>query len=198
MKLVGSWASIIDRKTAIAAGEWDGTEATWKDWPNKDLNNSSLNKTDMGSGAYMMVSREVTQAIFKANPNYWGEKGKLENVIFKMVDEQSSRRLALKNNDADIVAIGNPIVVLNARCDNSPIPQHNHIRNLLQFQHCQGQQIRWQWEAGWRGHSQQFLCGSQHPSWLCCRRQLSSDHQRNFCWSGRSKSNGRFADDARV
>ncbi len=112
MKLAGSWASVIDSKTAIAAGEWDGTEATWKDWPNKDLNNSSLNKTDMGSGAYTMVSREVTQAIFKVNPNYWGEKGKLENVIVKMVDDESSRKLALKNNDVDLVSISNPTVTL--------------------------------------------------------------------------------------
>jgi peptide/nickel transport system substrate-binding protein len=117
MKLAGSWGSVIDSKTAVAAGEWDGTEATWADWPNKDLNNSSLNKTAMGSGAYQMVSREVTQAIFKVNPSYWGAKGKLENVIVKMVDDESSRRLALKNRDTDIASIGNPTVVLKGMSD---------------------------------------------------------------------------------
>jgi peptide/nickel transport system substrate-binding protein len=107
MRLTGTWASIIDSKAAIAAGEWDGTEATWKDWQNKDLSNSSLNKTDFGSGAYQMVSREAEQAIFKANPNYWGEKAKIENVILKVGGEDAGKVLAIKSGDADIISYEN-------------------------------------------------------------------------------------------
>ena len=111
LRLTGIWASIIDSKAAIAAREWDGSEATWKDWQNKDLNNSSLNKNDFGSGAYQMVSREADQAIFKANAGYWGEKAKIENVIVKIGGTDAARVLAIKAGDADIIGYENSSVI---------------------------------------------------------------------------------------
>jgi peptide/nickel transport system substrate-binding protein len=111
LRLTGTWGAILDSKAAIAAGEWDGTEATWKEWQNKDVGNSSLNKTDFGSGAYQMVSREADQAIFKANPNYWGSKGKIENVIVKVGGADAARVLAIKAGDADIISYDNVNVV---------------------------------------------------------------------------------------
>ncbi len=111
LRLTGTWGLILDSKAAIAAGEWDGNEATWKQWQNKDLNNSSLNKTDYGSGAYQMVSREADQAIFKANANYWGEKAKIENVIVKIGGTDAGRVLAIKSGDADVISYANINVV---------------------------------------------------------------------------------------
>jgi peptide/nickel transport system substrate-binding protein len=111
LRLTGTWGAILDSKAAIAAGEWDGTEATWKEWQNKDLNNSSLNKADVGSGPYQMVSREAEQAVFKANANYWGSKGKLENVIVKVGGADAARVLAFKAGDADIISYDNVNVV---------------------------------------------------------------------------------------
>jgi peptide/nickel transport system substrate-binding protein len=111
LRLTNTWGVILDSKAAIAAGEWDGSEATWKEWQNKDLNNSSLNKTDFGSGAYQMVSREADQAIFKANPNYWGEKAKIENVIVKIGGSDAGRVLAIKSGDADVISYENINVV---------------------------------------------------------------------------------------
>lgn len=107
LRLTGTWGSILDAKAAIAAGEWDGTEATWKEFQNKDTSNSSLNKIDVGSGAYQMVAREADQAVFKANPNYWGEKGKLQNVIVNIVNNDAGSVLAMKSGDADIITYGN-------------------------------------------------------------------------------------------
>jgi peptide/nickel transport system substrate-binding protein len=111
LRLTNTWGAILDSKTAIAAGEWDGTEATWKEWQNKEIANSSLNKTDVGSGAYQMVSRESDQTIFKANPNYWGEKAKFENVIVKIGGTDAARVLAIKAGDADIISYANVNVV---------------------------------------------------------------------------------------
>jgi peptide/nickel transport system substrate-binding protein len=111
LRLTGTWGAILDSKATIAAGEWDGTEATWKEWQNKDVGNSNLNKTDFGSGAYQMVSREADQAIFKANSNYWGSKGKIENVIVKVGGADAARVLAIKAGDADIISYDNVNVV---------------------------------------------------------------------------------------
>jgi peptide/nickel transport system substrate-binding protein len=115
LRLTGTWGSILDSKAAIAAGEWDGSEATYKEFQNKDTGNSSLNKTDVGSGAYQMVAREVGQAIFKANPNYWGEKGKLENVIVKIVTDDTGSVLAMKSGDADYITTGNTNTILQLK-----------------------------------------------------------------------------------
>jgi peptide/nickel transport system substrate-binding protein len=111
MRATGTWASIIDQKFAVEQGEWDGSEATWKEWQGKDLNNSSLNKVDAGTGAYQMVSREADQAIFKAFAGYWGGMPKLENVIIKSVINDSSRVLAMKNGDADFITYSDRSVV---------------------------------------------------------------------------------------
>jgi peptide/nickel transport system substrate-binding protein len=111
LRLTNTRGAILDSKTAIAAGEWDGTEATWKDWQNKEIANSSLNKADVGSGAYQIVSRESDQTIFKANTNYWGEKAKLENVIVKIGGTDAGRILAIKAGDADIISYANVNVV---------------------------------------------------------------------------------------
>ena len=106
-RLTGTYAAILDSKFAIANGEWDGTQTTWKDWIAKDLSNSAFNKPASGTGAYQMVSRESEQLVFKAFSGYWGEKPKLENVIFKSVSEDASRVLAIKNGDADFIFLGN-------------------------------------------------------------------------------------------
>ncbi len=111
LRLTGTWGAILDSKAAIAAGEWDGMEATWKDWQNKDLGNSSLNKADVGSGAYQMISREADQAIFKVNSSYWGSKGNIENVIVKVGGVDAARVLAIKSGDADIISYDNINVV---------------------------------------------------------------------------------------
>jgi peptide/nickel transport system substrate-binding protein len=104
LRLTGPWGGIIDQKFAVENGEWDGTEATWKTVQGKELTNSSFNRVSSGTGAYQMVFKESDQVIFKANPDYWGEKPKLENVIYKLIAEDSARVLAIKNADADLIS----------------------------------------------------------------------------------------------
>jgi peptide/nickel transport system substrate-binding protein len=111
LRLTGPWGGMIDQKFSVENGEWDGTEATWKAAQGKELTNSSFNRVSSGTGAYQMVSKESDQLIFKANASYWGEKPKLQNVIFKMIAEDSARVLAIKNADADIISYSASSVV---------------------------------------------------------------------------------------
>ena len=104
LRLTGPWGGIVDQQFAIGNGEWDGTEATWKTVQGKELTQSSFNRVSSGTGAYQMISKESDQVIFKANATYWGEKPKLENVIFKLIAEDSARVLAIKNADADFIS----------------------------------------------------------------------------------------------
>lgn len=105
-KLAYTSGSIIDKKHAVSIGEWSGTEKDWQEWVGKDLTDSALSKKPSGTGAYMLVSNTPTQAVFKAHPNYWGGKPKIENVILQVVPELATRIEALKRGDADTVEMG--------------------------------------------------------------------------------------------
>jgi len=105
-KLAATNMSIVDKKWAISLGEWDGTEATWKEWIGKDLTDSELSKKPSGTGAYQLVRREANNAVLKAFDGYWGGKPKIENVVWQLVKEQATRIEALKKGDADIASIG--------------------------------------------------------------------------------------------
>jgi peptide/nickel transport system substrate-binding protein len=135
LRLTGPWGGMIDQKFAVENGEWDGAEATWKAAQGKELTNSSFNRVSSGTGAYQMVSKESDQVIFKANPDYWGEKPKLENVIFKMIAEDSARVLAIKNADADIISYNASSVI--KQLTNVPgvtlLKQPNLSSNVLTF-----------------------------------------------------------------
>jgi peptide/nickel transport system substrate-binding protein len=106
VKLAYTGQAIVDKKHAISIGEWDGTEATWKQWVGKDLNDSNLSKRPSGTGAYQLVRRDSANIVLRAFDGYWGGKPKLENVIVQLVAEQATRLEALKKGDADFVETG--------------------------------------------------------------------------------------------
>ncbi|MCL4454132.1 MAG: ABC transporter substrate-binding protein [Deinococcus sp.] len=106
VKLAYTGQSIVDKKHAVALGEWDGTEKTWKQWVGKDLNDSALSNKPSGTGAYMFVRKDAATYVFKAFDGYWGGKPKIENVIYQIVKEQATRLEALKKGDADVVETG--------------------------------------------------------------------------------------------
>ncbi|HWG84796.1 MAG TPA: ABC transporter substrate-binding protein, partial [Deinococcales bacterium] len=106
-KLAFTAAGIIDKKFAVAGGEWDGTAATAPKWFGKSLHESYLSDHASGTGAYQLVRKSPTEYIFKAFPGYWGDKPKLTNVIMKVVPEEATRILAMQRGDADVIDLTN-------------------------------------------------------------------------------------------
>jgi len=106
VKLAAINMSIVDKKHAAAVGEWDGTEATWKQWIGKDLTDSNLSKNPIGTGAYQVVRRDANTLVLKAFDGYWGSKPKIQNVVWQLVKEQATRLEALKKGDADWIETG--------------------------------------------------------------------------------------------
>jgi peptide/nickel transport system substrate-binding protein len=104
-KLLYTATSVVDKKHATSIGEWSGTERDWKNWIEKDLTNSELNKRPSGTGAYQFVSRNPNQSVYKRFADYWGPAPKIENVIIQKVDELATRVLALNKGDADITSV---------------------------------------------------------------------------------------------
>lgn len=55
-KLAYTGQSIVDSAHAKEIGEWDGTEATWKEAVGKDLTGSPLAQNPSGTGAYKLLN----------------------------------------------------------------------------------------------------------------------------------------------
>lgn len=106
-KLLFAAASIVDSKWAIENGQWDGTEATWRDWIGVDLHEYYLHDHMSGTGPYQLVEWVPGQRVVaKAFTGYWGGAPSLQNVLVQNVEDQNARILALKSGDADRIALG--------------------------------------------------------------------------------------------
>lgn len=61
-------------------------------------------ETTVGSGPYKVVRwRKDNELIVERNDDYWGEKGKLDQVIYRPIPEAASRIIALESGDVDVV-----------------------------------------------------------------------------------------------
>ena len=57
-----------------------------------------------GTGAYVLKENHIDEyAIFEANPIYWGEQPDAKQVIVKVIPDNQSRIMALKNGEVDII-----------------------------------------------------------------------------------------------
>ena len=114
VKIMYTNASIIDSAWAIENGEWDGTEATWRDWVGMDPREGYLHDNMSGTGAYKLVSWDGTDTIAEAFDGYWGGAAPIKNVQIRVVDEEATRILALQNGDADRIGL-NDFAVLESQ-----------------------------------------------------------------------------------
>ncbi|MDO4246834.1 MAG: ABC transporter substrate-binding protein [Deinococcus sp.] len=105
-KLAYIGQGIVDSEHAKSIGEWDGTEATWKEAVGKDLVGSPLAQQPSGTGAYKLLKKDATSVAAVAFDDYWGEKAKIKNVIIQKVPEQAARVQAFLKGDADFIESG--------------------------------------------------------------------------------------------
>jgi peptide/nickel transport system substrate-binding protein len=62
-----------------------------------------ISQNPIGSGPFRFVSAEQDKdVIIERNPNYWGEKAKLERVRFMVVPDTTTRALELRKGSADV------------------------------------------------------------------------------------------------
>lgn len=66
--------------------------------------NNNVNENPCGTGPYKFVSWNKDQDIVLVkNDDYWGEKAKTKNVIFKFIKDNSARVVALNNGEVDMI-----------------------------------------------------------------------------------------------
>jgi peptide/nickel transport system substrate-binding protein len=104
--LCRGWAGIIDKKWCIEQGDWDGTEASYEELNNPPAGGTALNAIENGAGPWKLERWEPGAEIdLVRNDNYWREPAKLKRVVYKLIDEWTTRKLMLIAGDADCVAV---------------------------------------------------------------------------------------------
>jgi len=104
--LCSSVGAILNKQWAISKGCWNGNIKESKKFNNPRMGREPLQKIANGTGAYRMISWEVSKEfIFERNEHYWGKKPAIRIAIFKYVKEWSTRKMMLQNGDADRVSV---------------------------------------------------------------------------------------------
>ena len=103
----GQWASIVDKEWCIAEGDWDGTEGDISRVLHpQDAGDTVLFDLTNGTGPWKLNLWESgIQVKVEKNTNYWRAEAPFDWVITLVVNEWTSRKLALQNGDADLVYV---------------------------------------------------------------------------------------------
>ena len=125
---------IVDKEWCVANGEWDGTEETWEDYNNPSVSDSYLYDHTNGTGPWKLEEWDPgVQIKLVRNDDYWREPAAFERVITQVVEEWTTRKLALLNGDADIVYTYLPWVSWAYR-GLDPIEELENIEDLNVYQ----------------------------------------------------------------
>lgn len=82
----------------------------------KKNGNDSMGENPVGTGPFKFDSRERGKHItLVKNEDYWGEKAKLDKVIFRPLSDPAARVLALQNDEVDIIAVPSPDSIENLK-----------------------------------------------------------------------------------
>jgi peptide/nickel transport system substrate-binding protein len=111
MILCSNWAAIVDKEWCIANGEWnpstDPLSGTgWHAFNNPDNEDSYLYDHANGTGPWKLDTwNPGIEMTLEANTGWWQGTPPFDNVVTQVVDEWTSRKLALLNGDADFIYV---------------------------------------------------------------------------------------------
>jgi len=100
-----TWASIVDKESAVEHGAWPGNKDNWLDvfaeYHNPET--PELQEADCGSGPFKLESWthgvEVSLVRFD---DYWAGPARLKRAVIKTVDEWGTRKLMFQQGDVDL------------------------------------------------------------------------------------------------
>lgn len=79
-----------------------------------------IQRHPVGSGMYVLSEWVPGEkAVLKRNPDYWGNKPSVDTVIFRPIPEESTRLMALKTGEVDVIENPAPHEVANLKADKN-------------------------------------------------------------------------------
>jgi peptide/nickel transport system substrate-binding protein len=104
--LAGYWSSIISRDFSIANGAWDGTVAGLARYNNPAQGSETYYKQEMGTGPFKLVKWDPgVEIVMERFDGYHRGAAGVKNVVVKIVEEWTTRKLMFTAGDADIVQV---------------------------------------------------------------------------------------------
>jgi dipeptide transport system substrate-binding protein len=81
-------------------------------------NKGQMNQKPVGTGPFIFVDYQQDAAIrYKANPDYFGDKPKVDDLVFAITPDASVRAQKLKAGECDIIPYPNPADVPDLKAD---------------------------------------------------------------------------------
>ena len=94
-------------------------------------------RDSVGTGPYVFKSWTKSQnVVLERNEDYWGEKAKTKNIIFKFIADNSARVVALSTGEADIIDGIDATVVEQIKNDGGQIFEAPGMTCLLYPSRC--------------------------------------------------------------
>jgi peptide/nickel transport system substrate-binding protein len=106
--IMAQWSMVVNRRWAIAQGDWNGTAAGLRALNNPAKpEDTKLFSQGNGTGPFRLTQwdRQTRQAIIERFDGYWRAPAKLRRVIFRVVEDFGPRRLMLQQGDADVISV---------------------------------------------------------------------------------------------
>ncbi len=134
-----SWGAIIDKEWSIKQGAWDGSPETIADYYDPAKEDDPLYDKMMGTGPFVLEEWENGDHVYlKRNENYWREPADFETVVFKTIDEFSTRKLLLQRGDADMIYVPNQFLSQVKEMDNvkvtTGIPAQQNMTGIMNWE----------------------------------------------------------------
>lgn len=108
LSIMAQWSLTVNRRWAIAQGDWNGTAAGLSALNNPAKpEDTKLFSQANGTGPFRLVQwdRQNRQAILERFDGYWRAPARLRRVVYRVVEDFGPRRLMLQQGDADIVSV---------------------------------------------------------------------------------------------
>ncbi len=104
--LANTWGSIVNKKFCVENGDWPGTADTWKEYNNPEPGKETLHGIACGTGPFKLERWEPgVETVIVRFDDYWREPARLKRVMWKVVDEWTTRKLMFLAGDADIIYV---------------------------------------------------------------------------------------------
>jgi peptide/nickel transport system substrate-binding protein len=100
------WSGIINKEYMIENGAWDGKKQGWERFNNPDQGAETLYNRAMGCGPYKLMKWDPGVEISMVRfDDYILGPAPIKNVVIKIVEEWTTRKLMFTAGDADMVQV---------------------------------------------------------------------------------------------
>jgi peptide/nickel transport system substrate-binding protein len=107
LAVLASWPMVMSKAWAVAAGEWDGSEAGWLRTNGRLPEQSRIRFAADGTGPFRVAGGAAKeQVILERFAGYWrGQPAELQRVVLREVDSEMLRLSMLEAGDADFAEL---------------------------------------------------------------------------------------------